>query len=553
MVHHTIVSTSLPRPLASYKAILFDYGGVLVDLDKVRAFQAFDALGMDIRPYIGLYGQQALFGGLERGELTVAEFCTALREATGCTNATDAQIVTAWQQFTLGVPAERLALLWRLQRTHRLCLISNTSLIHWAEAEQAYLCSPHGAVRKLFTEVFLSYELGLEKPSPAIFELVLGRLGLTAQEVLLVDDSVANCEAAMALGIDSLQAAADGAWVAAFEPLLPTAQVHHELTADLASSIGDSVATIGFFDGVHSGHRALLAQVIRAAKAAGRASVAITFAQHPRMVVDATFQPALLLSDAARIAALATTGVDHVVVLPFDRAMAGLTAKAFMQEVLYDTLAVRQLFIGHDHRFGRGRTEGFADYVAYGVEMGMAVQQAERYHFGAYVPSSSAIRALLYEGEVSLAGAMLQGAYTLVGTVVTGRQVGRTIGFPTANVQLSDPYRLVPAAGVYLVRTSRGYGVMNIGHRPTFADTSSLRTLEVHLFDTSADLYGQTLSVSLLAYLRPEQRFASVEALVAQIQQDCATARELLANGRWRHVYPSPTLTLPLVYSHTIV
>lgn len=547
MTHDTTTTypTTLPRPLSAYKALLFDYGGVLVDLDAARSFAAFDALGMNVRPYIGLYGQRDFFGRIERGEQSVADFCEQLRVATGCMTATNDAIVAAWRAFTIGVPGERLAMLWRLKRTHRLLLLSNTSIIHWSDAEQHYLCGPQGDTKALFEHTFLSFEMGIEKPAPAIFETALQRAGVEANEVLFIDDSAENCAAARALGIDSLWAAPNGGWMAAFAPELPVAQVHRTLEKGLAQRIGASVATIGFFDGVHSGHHALLSEVVRVARAEQQASVAITFAQHPRCVVDPTFAPALLLSDEARIAALSTTGVDHVVVLAFDSTMARLTAAEFMQQVLCDKLGVRHLLIGHDHRFGRDRAEGFEEYITYGKAMGITVHQATRYAFGQHNPSSSLIRQLLREGKVPLANALLQSHYTLTGVVVEGRRVGRTIGFPTANVQLDDAHCLVPAKGVYLVRTNYGDGVMNIGHRPTFTDKPELRTIEVHLLDTTIDLYGKVLEVALLTYLRAEQRFDTIDALTAQIHSDCQTARELLAADGWRYVQEPPNTPLP--------
>lgn len=308
-----------------------------------------------------------------------------------------------------------------------------------------------------------------------------------------------------------------------------TAQIHYTLEASLATTIKASVGTIGFFDGVHRGHRALLTEVVRIARATERQAVVVTFARHPRLVLDPTFAPALLLSDEERIARLATTGVDHVVVLDFDAKMAGLTAREFMQSVLCDTLAMCHLLIGHDHRFGRNRSEHFEDYKTYGQAMQMEVTQITPYIWEGQTPSSSLIRSLLSDGKVAEANALLDYHYTLSGMVVKGRQIGRTIGFPTANVQVQDALRLVPAPGVYVVRTNRGDGVMNIGNRPTFTDQPTWRTIEVHLLDTSADLYDTKLEVALLAYLRTEQRFENIEALRRQIAQDCTKARTLLA------------------------
>lgn len=290
-----------------------------------------------------------------------------------------------------------------------------------------------------------------------------------------------------------------------------------------ASPLPPSVATIGFFDGVHGGHRFLIRQVCEAARERGLSSLLITFPQHPRMVMQASYQPRLLSTFGEKCSLLASTGVDACVALPFTAGLAALSAREFMQQVLRDQLQVRTLVIGYDHRFGHNRTEGFDDYVRYGQEMGIEVVRAEAFLMDGAKVSSSAVRALLDAGEVDKAARCLGYTYFLEGRVTAGQQIGRTLGFPTANLQVTDSCKLIPADGVYAVRVRVGEhiykGMLNIGCRPTIDDDAH-RTIEVHLFHFTGDLYGQLLRVEFLRRIRGEQKFDSREALARQLQQD---------------------------------
>jgi len=290
-----------------------------------------------------------------------------------------------------------------------------------------------------------------------------------------------------------------------------------------ASPLPPSVATIGFFDGVHGGHRFLIRQVCEAARERGLFSLLITFPQHPRMVMQASYQPRLLSTFGEKCSLLASTGVDACVALPFTAGLAALSAREFMQQVLRDQLQVRTLVIGYDHRFGHNRTEGFDDYVRYGQEMGIEVVRAEAFLMDGAEVSSSAVRVLLDAGEVDKAARCLGYTYFLEGRVTAGQQIGRTLGFPTANLQVTDSCKLIPADGVYAVRVRVGEhiykGMLNIGCRPTIDDDTH-RTIEVHLFHFTGDLYGQLLRVEFLRRIRGEQKFDSREALARQLQQD---------------------------------
>ena len=294
--------------------------------------------------------------------------------------------------------------------------------------------------------------------------------------------------------------------------------------SDLQTSpLPPSVATIGFFDGVHVGHRFLVRQVCEVARERHLSSLLIPFPVHPRMVMQADSQPRLLSTFDEKCTLLASTEADYCVALPFTRELAALSAHDFMQQVLRDQLHVHTLVIGHDHRFGHNRAEGFADYVRYGDELGMEIVRADSYQLDDTNISSSVARTSLEAGEVDKAARCLGYDYFLDGHVISGQQIGRTLGYPTANVQVDNPLKLIPADGVYAVRVrTEGHiykGMLNIGCRPTIDDDTH-RTIEVHLFHFTGDLYGRLLRVEFLRRIRGEQKFDSREALARQLQQD---------------------------------
>lgn len=311
-----------------------------------------------------------------------------------------------------------------------------------------------------------------------------------------------------------------------------------ELITDLATATSDTrlrpcAATIGFFDGVHLGHRYLIGLVREAAAARSLASLVITFPVHPRKVMQAGYQPRMLSSFDEKCTLLADTGVDYCAALPFTRELAAYSAREFMQ-MLYDRLQVRALVIGYDHRFGRNRSEGFAEYCRYGDAMGMEVLRAEAYERGGASVSSSVVRLLLEEGEVALAAGCLGYNYALTGRVIGGQQIGRTLGYPTANIEVADGDKLIPADGVYAVRVSVGSqtykGMLNIGLRPTI-EAASGRTIEVHLLHFEGNLYDTLLRVEFVARIRGEQKFPTREALAARLQEDAREAEWLNISG----------------------
>ncbi len=290
-----------------------------------------------------------------------------------------------------------------------------------------------------------------------------------------------------------------------------------------------SVATIGFFDGVHRGHQYLIRQVCDEARAAGLRSVVVTFDQHPRKVLQSEWQPRLLSTLDEKLLLLSKTHADATAVVHFDRAMAALTAREFMARVLKRQLNVRKLVIGYDNRFGHDRREGFDDYVRHGRELGVDVGQAQAFTLDGVRVSSSVVRSLLQDGEVEMARRCLGYPYTLVGRVVRGVQEGRQMGFPTANLDVPAD-KLVPAAGVYAVEAhlqqtvAMRPGMMNIGTRPTFGGVA--QTLETNIFDFEDDIYGKLMLVSLVHRVRGERKFASPKALAEQLRKDKAAIIE---------------------------
>ena len=295
------------------------------------------------------------------------------------------------------------------------------------------------------------------------------------------------------------------------------------------------VATVGMFDGVHRGHQFVIGKVVEKARETGLSSTVITFDKVPRQVLDSSFHPQLLTTLEEKEAILRQLGVDTLAILPFTRETAGLSARAFMQQVLREQLQTEILITGYDNRFGHDRTEGFDDYVRYGRTLGIQVLRgdAQLMDDGQRPVSSSVIRQLLAEeGRVDLMPHYLTRFYQLRGTVAAGEHIGHKLGYPTANMEPEDTDKLIPAPGVYAVWTTlegeqqQRAAMMNIGNRPTFY--GSRQTLEVNIFDFDGDLYGQTISVSFVKRLRAERRFNSLEALATQLKADKEQVKDIL-------------------------
>lgn len=491
------------------KNIVLDFGCVLVDLDKQRAVDAFNSIGApEIAAYIDDCKQEDLFHELEIGDITLDEFCDKVREKCPRCHASNQEICDAWDALLLGIPDRRIEAIRCLAKRYRMFVLSNTNWLHWRWAEEK-------GIPELVERVFLSCDMHLIKPDVEIFRRMLDEGGLKAEETLFVDDSAANCRGAEAVGIRTMHVTDGDEWL----------------------SLVGRTATVGFFDGVHLGHQYLLGKVADDARQHGLLSTAITFDRHPREVLHSDYQPQLITTFDEKFRLLSESSVDCCEVLTFDEAMAGLSARDFMQQVLQEKLNVKRLFLGYDHRFGHDLTSTFDDYVRYGRQLGIEVIRGDAYQPAADPKvSSSAIRSLLLAGDVEKAANLLGRHYEMTGVVVRGEQEGRKIGFPTANLSV-DSHKLVPAGGVYavdvLVEGRWHRAMMNIGTRPTYTSPSSssssftaccdsvaTTTLEIHILDFAADLYGQQLTVRLLRRLRKEQRFDSPEALRQQLLLD---------------------------------
>lgn len=291
------------------------------------------------------------------------------------------------------------------------------------------------------------------------------------------------------------------------------------------------VATLGFFDGVHIGHRHLIDQVKTEAARLGLPSAVITFPIHPRKVLNSDYQPKLLCGYQEKVDQLATTGVDYCFSLPFTKELSNLDASEFIHRVLKDKINVASLLIGYDHRFGHNREEGFEDYRTYGKSLGIDVMQATEFRIDDQDVSSSRVRRLLIAGDVVTANRLLTYNYTLSGKIVEGYQVGRTIGFPTANMKVWEKYKVVPLLGVYAVlvhfQNRVLEGMLYIGKRPTLHNDPEI-SVEVNIFDFDDDLYNQSLTVEFIDFIRGDEKFDNVQELIDSIHRDKENVKKRL-------------------------
>ncbi|GAB3920267.1 bifunctional riboflavin kinase/FAD synthetase [Larkinella terrae] len=305
---------------------------------------------------------------------------------------------------------------------------------------------------------------------------------------------------------------------------------------DTFQSIPYAVVTSGTFDGVHLGHQKILTRLTEIARRgdasnAGGETVVLTFWPHPRTVVSNDSQDLKLLSTLEeKTELLAAAGVDNLVVIPFTRSFSELSSAEFIQQILVDKIGTKKLVIGYDHHFGRNR-EGSFDYLQqHAHEYGFEIEEIPRQDVEDVGVSSSKIRTALLEGDLKTATKFLGRPYSLSGTIVKGQQLGRTIGFPTANIQVDDPVKLVPSNGIYatevIYKGQKLGGAMSIGTRPTVGGTH--RTIEVYIFDFNQEIYGEHLTVRFIEYLRPELKFEGLATLVDQMQLDVERCREIL-------------------------
>ena len=291
--------------------------------------------------------------------------------------------------------------------------------------------------------------------------------------------------------------------------------------------------TIGTFDGVHFGHQKIIQKLVLEAKKANRKSVLLTFFPHPRMVLQKDNSLELINTIEERIELLKKTGLDYLIIHPFSKAFSRMSALAFVRDILVNQLNISKLIIGYDHHFGKNREGNIVQLSEYIHVYGFTVEEIPAQDIDDVSISSTKIRTALVKGNLKTANKYLGYPFMLNGTVVCGKQLGEKIGYPTANINIKEPYKLIPKTGVYIVLSeiqgANIYGMMNIGSRPTV--DGGYQTIEVHFFDFNANLYHQQLTINLLYFLRDEEKFDSIESLILQLKKDEQTARSFIAKN----------------------
>lgn len=283
-----------------------------------------------------------------------------------------------------------------------------------------------------------------------------------------------------------------------------------------------TIVTLGTFDGVHLGHNVILDKICNTAKQENLESVLLTFFPHPRLIVSNDSEIKMLNTMAEKAKLLKQKGIQNFIIHPFDKLFSELSPREFVAQILVKQLNIQKIIIGYDHKFGKNRAADFNDLIAFGKEFGFEVEEIPAKQVDEVAVSSTKIRNSLLEGNISLANDYLGYSYMLSGIVIKGNQLGRTIGFPTANIEVSENYKLIPKNGVYIVsaivNNQTIFGMMNIGIKPTLGD--NVPTIEVHLLNFSEDIYNQKIQVNVIERLRDEQKFESFEALKSQLEID---------------------------------
>ena len=293
-----------------------------------------------------------------------------------------------------------------------------------------------------------------------------------------------------------------------------------------------TIITIGTFDGVHIGHKKILQKVVAEAKKNNLTSAVLTFFPHPRFILNQNSDLKLLNTIEEKKALLNSTGLDALLIHPFDQEFANLSAEEFVKKILVDQLNISKIIIGHDHRFGKNRSADINNLIQFGTKYNFEVEQISAQELNEIAISSTKIRTALNEGNINLANNYLGYPYSFSGKVIKGKQIGRTIGFPTANIEIQEPLKLLPKNGVYivkcLVKNQEVNGIMNIGNRPTVNGTS--QSIEVHLLNFDEDIYGLEITVKMIDFIRNEQKFENLDQLKSQIQNDKIQAIKFFNN-----------------------
>lgn len=288
------------------------------------------------------------------------------------------------------------------------------------------------------------------------------------------------------------------------------------------NSTKKTIVTIGTFDGVHIGHQKIIEKLIQETKKADCESLILTFFPHPRMVLNGSSSIKLLNTINEKSILLEKMGLDNLVVHPFDKKFSNLSAEEFVKTILVDSFNLKKIIIGYDHRFGNNRAANIDDLISFGKKYDFEVEQISAQEIDSVSVSSTKIRDAITDGNMIVANEFLGYDYILSGKIITGKQLGRTIGFPTANIKIEENYKLIPKNGVYIVKShlqeKTVFGIMNIGLNPTVNGEDL--SIEVHFLDFEADLYNKNITVSVIARIRDEQKFTSIDLLKAQIQED---------------------------------
>lgn len=306
-------------------------------------------------------------------------------------------------------------------------------------------------------------------------------------------------------------------------------KVYH--TLESFEPLPNAIVTSGTFDGVHQGHRKILSRLKEIGAQQAGETVVLTFWPHPRMVVSEDSHGLQLLSTIEEKTELfRALGIDHLIISPFTRAFSELSPTEFIQQVLVDRIGTKKFVIGYDHRFGRNREGSFDFLQAVAPDFGFEVEEIPRQDIEELAISSTRIRRALLASDIAEATDLLGRPYQFSGVVVKGKQIGRTIGYPTANIEVKENYKLIPANGVYAVkvhyRETLYGGMLNIGVRPTVDGT--YRTIEVNIFDFHQDIYGEQLTIELVTYIRSEKKFKNLNELMGQLATDKEKAMEFL-------------------------
>lgn len=296
-------------------------------------------------------------------------------------------------------------------------------------------------------------------------------------------------------------------------------KIHHTLKTYPKSP---SVITIGTFDGVHIGHQKIIKRLQNIAQKENLQSVILTFFPHPRMVLQHSTNLKLLNTIDERQDILTSLGLGHLIIKKFTKEFSKLSAEHYVNDILVDGLNAKQIIIGYDHRFGKNRRADINDLIAFGSQYQFKVEEISVQDIEEVAVSSTKIRTSLNRGDITTANAFLGYNYFLTGTVVKGKQIGKQIGFPTANIYIKEDYKLIPKNGVYVVKSyienSLFYGMMNIGTNPTV--DGSHQSIEVHFFEFNQNLYSKKLKIEMIKRLRDERKFDSLESLKSQLIKD---------------------------------